>query len=99
MTKRKHRGFDAPFLDEEERVMIEAIDARKIKSDKSQAEAIAEWRAVVKNTQRKKAITVRIQERDIAKLKARALQKGIPYQTLIGSILHQYAEGSLKESA
>lgn len=99
MTKPKHRGFDAPFLDDEERAMIESIDPAKIKADRSQTEALAEWRAVVKNTQRKKAITVRIQERDIAKLKARALQKGIPYQTLIGSILHQYAEGNLKELA
>ncbi len=51
----------------------------------------------MRNTVRKKTITVRIQERDIARLKARALQKGIPYQTLIASILDQYAEGALKE--
>jgi len=53
--------------------------------------------AAMRNTVCKKAITVRIQERDIARLKARALQKGIPYQTLIASILNQYAEGALKE--
>jgi predicted DNA binding CopG/RHH family protein len=53
--------------------------------------------AAMRNTVCKKAITVRIQERDIARLEARALQKGIPHQTLIASILHQYAEGALKE--
>jgi predicted DNA binding CopG/RHH family protein len=98
MTRPKHRGFDAPFLDEEERALIEPIERAGLKPDKSQAEALAEWRSVVKNTLRKKAITVRVQERDIAKLKARAMQKGMPYQTLIASILHQYAEGDLKET-
>ena len=56
-----------------------------------------EWQAAMRSTMRKKAITGRIQERDVARLKAWALQKGIPYQTLIASILHQYAEGALKE--
>ena len=37
-----------------------------------------EWQAAMRNTVRKKAITVRIQERDIARLKARALQKRFP---------------------
>jgi predicted DNA binding CopG/RHH family protein len=99
MKKPKHPGFDAPFFDEEERVLIEPIEREGLKPDKSRAQALAEWRAVAKNTQRKKAITVRVQERDISKLKARAMQKGIPYQTLIGSVLHQYAEGTLKETA
>jgi predicted DNA binding CopG/RHH family protein len=31
-------------------------------------------------------------------LRAKALELGLPYQTLIGSILHQYAEGKVKAS-
>jgi predicted DNA binding CopG/RHH family protein len=93
----KHLGYDAPYLDDEEREIFETLDPAKIKPDKSREEALAEWQAIVRNSQRKKPITVRIQEGDIAKLKTRALQKGIPYQTLIASILHQYAEGRLKE--
>ena len=97
MTKPKHVGFDAPFLDDEERAAMEALERAQIMPDKSRAEALADWQAAARNTQRKRAITVRIQERDIARLKERAQQKGIPYQTLIASILHQYAEGDLKE--
>jgi gamma-glutamylcysteine synthetase len=37
-----------------------------------------EWQAAMRNTVRKKAITVRIQERDIARLEARVLQKRFP---------------------
>ena len=97
MTRPKHTGYDAPYLDEEEKEFFEALDVTKLRQDKTRAEALAEWQAIVKNTQRKKAITVRIQEGDIAKLRARALQKGMPYQTLIASILHQYAQGDLLE--
>ncbi|CAI2934003.1 protein of unknown function [Aminobacter niigataensis] len=35
----------------------------------------------------------RVAERDLARLKARAAEEGMPYQTLINSILHKYVEG------
>ena len=35
-------------------------------------------------------INIRLSERDVQKLKARAAQKGMPYQTLVSSVLHQY---------
>jgi predicted DNA binding CopG/RHH family protein len=98
MSKPKHTGFDAPYFDDEEREIMEALERGEFKpSDRPLEEIKAEWQEIVRNTKRKKAITVRIQEGDIAKLKVRALQKGMPYQTLIASILHQYAEGALKE--
>ena len=97
MSKRKTVELDPPYLDDEEREMLEGLNDAVPVEDKSRAEAVEEWRAIARNTLRKKAITVRIQESDIAKLKSRALQKGLPYQTLIASILHQYAEGQLLE--
>jgi hypothetical protein len=57
MTKPKHSEFNAPFLDEEERALIEPIERSGLKSGKSRAQALAEWCAVVKNTQRKKTTT------------------------------------------
>jgi predicted DNA binding CopG/RHH family protein len=79
MKKAKHLGYDAPYLDDEERDIMEALARGEFKPDKSREEALAEWQAIVRNNQRKKPNTVRIQEGDIAKLKTRALQKGIPY--------------------
>jgi predicted DNA binding CopG/RHH family protein len=37
-------------------------------------------------------ISISIPRRDLARLKARAAEEGMPYQTLINSILHKYVE-------
>jgi len=42
-------------------------------------------------------INVRISKRDVEALKTKALEEGIPYQTLVTSILHKYVTGNLKE--
>jgi predicted DNA binding CopG/RHH family protein len=41
---------------------------------------------------KRKRISIMVRERDLEKLKAKAAKLGMPYQTLINSILHQYAE-------
>ncbi len=100
MTKPKHLGFDAPYLDAEEQEIFEAVDRGEYVERKLGPEEMKEWQQIARNTRntlRKKPITVRVQERDIARIKAKALEQGIPYQTLVSSILHRYAEGKLKE--
>ena len=50
------------------------------------------------NTLKKnRKINIRISENDLTALQRRAAHEGIPYQTLIGSVLHKYASGFLKE--
>jgi len=44
-----------------------------------------------------KRVNIRISEKDLAKIQKRALQEGLPYQTLISSILHKFVTGQLKE--
>lgn len=44
-----------------------------------------------------KNINIRISESDLLKIKALALRKGLPYQTLISSLIHQHSTGQLKE--
>ena len=44
-----------------------------------------------------KTMNIRINEFDLNSLKARALEEGIPYQTLVTSILHKYVSGKLSE--
>lgn len=46
-----------------------------------------------------KRVNIRISERDLAKLQRRALREGLPYQTLISSILHKFVTGQLEEKA
>jgi predicted DNA binding CopG/RHH family protein len=45
-----------------------------------------------------KNVNIRVKARDIDKIKAKSLETGIPYQTIISSLIHQYAQGKLKIS-
>ena len=52
-----------------------------------------------KNTFKKnKRINIRISEKDLADIKVKSLEEGMPYQTFISSILHKYISGKLVES-
>ncbi len=49
------------------------------------------YKKIAKNTLSKtKNINIRLSERVVSRLKAKAAQEGIPYQTLVSSILHKY---------
>lgn len=41
-----------------------------------------------------KPITIRVNQLDLIKIKAKAKRKQIPYQTLLGSLIHDFAEGA-----
>ncbi|MEE9447207.1 MAG: hypothetical protein V3V09_04560 [Arenicellales bacterium] len=47
------------------------------------------------NVSKRKQVSLRILERDLYQLRTKALIQGVPYQTLIGSVLHQYINGEL----
>lgn len=44
-----------------------------------------------------KRINIRISQRDLEYVQRRALEEGIPYQTLIASLIHRYISGKLIE--
>lgn len=54
------------------------------------------WLEAVKETTKKRPVSLRLQEQDIQKVKAMAYEQGIPYQTLIGSIIHRYVKGDFR---
>lgn len=47
--------------------------------------------------QKNKRINIRISEWDLLRLKAKSLKEGIPYQTLVSSLIHKYVTGALVE--
>jgi predicted DNA binding CopG/RHH family protein len=59
---------------------------------KKQALEYAE--ATVKKNKR---MNIRISERDLRNLKRKALEEGIPYQTMVSMVLHKYLTGRLSE--
>jgi predicted DNA binding CopG/RHH family protein len=98
MTKPKHNGFDAPYADLEEADIMDSIERDEFAESEPLDQIKAKWQEAVRLTLRKKPITVRIQERDIESIKAIALEQGIPYQTLVASVLHRFARGRLKDA-
>ena len=81
---------------EVEQAEYETLDYMAVEN---QDEEIASFKAtVLANVKQKKAINIRALESDIIKIKSKALSKGIPYQTLINSVIHQFANDKLLES-
>ena len=99
MKNPKQHTIEDQVLDAEEMAIEAALARGEYVSDMTHKEVQEKWKDAVRNTLRKKPITVRVQERDIARIKVMALEQGIPYQTLVASILHRYATGALKGEA
>lgn len=79
-------------LDEEEQEILEAFERGELKSVKNLTQAKKEAIEAARNTLKKtKNINIRLTERDLHKLKVKAAEEGIPYQTLASSILHKYS--------
>lgn len=82
--------FDPQDLDEEERALYEAVENGEFVPVANQEEEKAKAMAAAKATLNKtRNINIRLSERDLYKLKAKAIEEGIPYQTLASSILHK----------
>lgn len=87
-------------LDQEEREILEALETDKLKRAADAEAAIREHREYAAATFKKdQRITIRIARRDLDALRKRALEEGLPYQTLVASILHKYVSGRLVEKA
>ena len=83
------------FLDRYEKEILELYENGRLKPSKSRTD----YQAIARNTKKKnKKINIRISENDLSALQRRAVREGIPYQTLIGSVLHKFVNGFLKEA-
>lgn len=90
-----------PF-DEEERELIESVEKGEWQSipEKDKHRYIKEAKQYAEASMKKdKRMNIRISERDLRNLKIKALEEGIPYQTLVSMVLHKYLSGKLKDSA
>jgi len=84
-------------LDEYEKELRELDEAGKIQFNKVDPEERSALMAAARETlQKDKRINIRMSGRDLLSLKRKANRFGMPYQTLISSILHQYVSGDLK---
>jgi predicted DNA binding CopG/RHH family protein len=87
------------YLDDEERDLIESVERGEWKSVKNLKDEIEKHRQYARNTLRKDSrVNIRISSRDLEALQAKAVEDGMPYQTLMASILHRYVAGRLREA-
>ena len=86
------------ILDEEEKEILESYERGEWKSVKNPKEEIARIRGYARNTlQKDKRINIRMSSKDLDQVQVIAAQEGIPYQTLVSSIIHKYVAGYLVE--
>ena len=84
-------------LTKEEREIVTAFERDELRSPRNKAALMKRHRDYAAATFRKdRRVNVRISSRDLDALRKRALSEGIPYQTLIASVLHRFVEGQLR---
>lgn len=80
------------ILDPEEQEILDAIEGGAVKSlgisdtEKKELATMA-----TRTLSKRKPINIRLLESDIYRIKRKALTEGVPYQTLITSVIHKYA--------
>ncbi|MEE9431184.1 MAG: hypothetical protein V3V16_09100 [Melioribacteraceae bacterium] len=83
------------YLDKEEKELIESFKRGEWLSVKSKNKK-KYIDAAKANYTKDKRINIRLTTKDYINIQAKALEEGIPYQTLISSIIHKYNSGKLK---
>lgn len=86
------------ILDEEEKDILDSYERGEWRSVKNPKQEIKRLREYARNTlQKDKRINIRMSSKDLDQVQVLATQEGIPYQTLISSIIHKYVAGYLVE--
>jgi predicted DNA binding CopG/RHH family protein len=92
--RRPRNTLEEKMVKKQNKMVLDAYENGKLTPSKSQTD----FHSIARNTMKKnRKINIRISENDLSALQRRAAREGIPYQTLIGSVLHT-ASGFLKEA-
>ena len=85
-------------LDAEEKELLisyESDEWQSVDDVESQKQTYSEYASAT--FKKDKRVNIRISNKDLEALQKRALEEGLPYQTLIASVLHKYVNGRLKD--
>jgi predicted DNA binding CopG/RHH family protein len=86
-----------PKVDEDEIAVLSAYDKGTLKSVATKGE-LARFKAAARATAIKsRRVNIRLSPGDLSDIQVKALEEGLPYQTLIASVLHKYVTGRLAE--
>ncbi len=84
------------ILDKEEKEILDSFERGEWKQVKNVKAEIKKHQEYARKTLKKdKRVNIRISAKDLEEIQALAIENGIPYQTLMSSILHRYVQGGL----
>jgi len=86
------------YLDKEEQTLIESLEKDNWKATKD----LEGWKTLLSKTAantltKDQRMNIRLTKNDLDGIKLKAVEEGIPYQTLVASIIHKYLTGRLTE--
>jgi predicted DNA binding CopG/RHH family protein len=87
---KKRDAFEEDILQAYERGELKSVSPSKARIDEFKAAARATF---IKD----RRVNIRLSSADLMDIQARALEEGIPYQTLIASVLHKFVTGRFVE--
>lgn len=83
-------------LDRNERKLLRSVERGEWRSGASDKAALKRYVQAARQTLKKnRRVNIRISQGDLEDLQVRAFEEGLPYQTLIASVLHKYVTGFL----
>ena len=83
-------------LNQEEKELLDAYESGQMVPTKPSDKELLAIKAAADTTFRKdKRITIRLYDHDLKGIQKKALELGVPYQTLISALIHRYVEGDL----
>ena len=81
-----------------EKELLDAYERGELVSERPTKAEIDKFKAVAQATFVKdRRVNIRLSSPDLMDIQARALEEGVPYQTLIASVLHKFVSGRLSE--
>ena len=85
-------------LDRYEKRILSAFEAGKLKSTITSDASLRRYREYARATLAKnKRVNIRLSTQDLSEIQTRAAEEGVPYQTLIASVLHKFVTGRFAE--
>lgn len=84
-------------LNPEDQEMLEAFEAGEFVSDLKDERRTQLAKLAEETVRKDKRINIRISSRDLEALQRRAIEEGLPYQSLVSSVLHKYVSGGFKD--
>lgn len=86
-------------LDTDEKELLESVERGEWRSVRAVKRESSRYARYARATfQRDRRVNIRLSSKDLEAIQKRALEEGLPYQTLIASLLHKYASGRLREA-